>query len=202
MIFITLMIIICAQLHAENLGVVGQVYSIAEEDFLVFIKKRITAMQINGEWQALENQFKSNVEKHAIRPMPISQVTHALETRSWLYDPSLTVPYDLTDSAGRIIAKSGTTINPFNLISLHKALVFFDGDDAKQCVWVKELDKKLSGKTKLIMVNGSIANNERFFSKPIYFDQEGKLVTKLSIKHVPAFVQQNGLFLKITEVAI
>lgn len=202
MIVIILSIFFYTKNYAENLGVIGQVYPIAEKDFLDFIKERIITMQNNGEWKKLQDQFKDNVKKHADRPTPLINITHATETRSWVYDPSITIPYDLTDAEGRIIAKAGTTINPLSIVSMHNAWIFLDGDDEKQVTWVKQINKKLLGKTKLILVNGSVADNEKYFSKAIYFDQEGKLVTKFSIKHVPALVQQDGMTLKISEVAL
>jgi conjugal transfer pilus assembly protein TraW len=188
--------------YAENIGVIGEVYPIAEEDFLTFIKNRITLIQKSGEWQLLENQFKENVKKHILRPTPIQTITHASTTRSWNYDPSITIPYDLKDATGRIITPAGTTVNPLKAISLSKILIFFDGDDEKEKAWVKKVDEGYHGKTKLILINGSISDNEKYFQKPIYFDQQGKLVNKFNIQHVPAIVQQNGLMLKISEVSI
>lgn len=188
------------KVYATNLGVVGQVYPIIEEDFLTFIQNRIALMQKNGEWNQIQNQFRNNVAKHADRPRAIDSITHATQNKAWDFDPSVTIPYDLNDAEGRLIAKAGTTINPLKFISLHNAYVFFDGDDSKQVVWAKQVDSLFKGKTKLILVNGSVIDNEKRFSKPIYFDQEGRLVKRFGIQHVPALVQQSGFKLKISEV--
>jgi conjugal transfer pilus assembly protein TraW len=186
--------------QAKDLGTVGQTYSIIEEDFLVFIQNRIKLMQQNGEWQRLQNQFSEDVAKHADRPHALDRIGNTTHDRTWYFDPSITIPYDLTDQGGRIFAKSGTTINPLKFISLHKALLFFDGDNAKHIEWAKKIDLELKGKIKIILVRGSIIENEKRFSKPIYFDQEGRLTTRFQISHVPALVRQEGEKLIISEI--
>lgn len=186
--------------YATNLGVVGHVYPIIEEDFLLFIQNRIALMQKNGEWNQIQSQFRNNVAKHADRPRAIGSISHTTQLKTWEFDPSITIPYDLNDDEGRLIAKAGTTVNPLKIISLHNVLIFFDGDDSKQVVLANKIDSLFKGKTKLILVNGSVIENEKRFSKAIYFDQEGRLVNHFGIQHVPAIVQQAGFKLKISEV--
>lgn len=186
-----------------DLGVYGQTYLIQEEDLLDFIQRKIQLMQENGEWKKLEDQFKENVKRHADRPTPVRMITRATEYRTWNYNPSITVPYDLHDAEGRVIAKMGTTINPLQYVSLHKGIIFFDGDDLEQVEKVKELDATLKGKVKLVLIRGSVSDNEKRFSKTIYFDQEGRLVNKFGIQHVPAIVfQKESTYLTIEEIKI
>lgn len=185
-----------------SLGVFGKTYSIQEDDLLDFILHRIQIMQQNGEWQKLQNQFRDNVSKHADRPQPVFNLAKATTSKSWNDDPSITVPYDLRDSDGRVFAKAGTTINPLKIITIHKALIFFDGDDKNQVMWADNLDRKLLGKSKLILVSGSVSDQVKQFQKAIYFDQEGKLTSKFHIHHVPAVVMQEGIHLRVTEVAL
>lgn len=199
-VIVILIILFVSSSFAENLGTFGQVHGIAEEDFLSFIQKRLLVMQANGEWKKIEDQFKENVKRHADRPTPVSNITTAIEYKTWDYDPSITVPYDLRDSEGHIIAKAGTTVNPLSYINLHHALLFIDGDDSKQIQVAKGIDNVLKGRIKLVLVRGSVTENEKRFNKPIYFDQGGSLVSKFNIQHVPALVWQNGLVLKVQEI--
>ena len=189
-------------IFAKDLGVVGKTYAIQEEDFLTFIQKRMAHMQKNGEWAKLQDQFKERVARNADRPHPVDHLTRATTPKYWNYDPSIMVPYDLKDTEGRIFAKAGTSVNPLTIINLHKALVFFDGDDAKQVAWAENINTKLNGKIKLILVRGSVIEQEKRFLTPIYFDQEGRLTKRFSIQHVPAIVQQEGFHLKISEIAL
>ena len=75
-----------------------------------------------------------------------------------------------------------------------------DGDDKEQVEWVKKINKKYKQKTKLVLVNGSIVEQEKTFQQPIYFDQQGRLITTFHITQVPAVVYQDGLALVIAEV--
>lgn len=188
--------------YSKDLGIYGATYPIAEQDFLEFLQGRLAEMMRNGEWQKIQNEFKSNVAKHAERPTPLTQITKATQARSWVYDPSITVPYDLRDHNGNVFAKAGTVANPLQFIALQKAFLFIDGDDKKQIEWAKKVDSTLLGKTKIILVSGSILLIEKLFSKPIYFDQQGRLVQRFSIEHVPAMIQQDGLKLKVAEYAL
>lgn len=197
---IIIMLLISPVIHAKNLGVVGQFYPIQEEDFLQFILCRLQNMQQNGEWKKLQNQFSDNVKKHADRPLPIVHISKTLSPKTWNYNPSITVPYDLQDKEGRIFARAGTTINPLKFISIHKPMLFFNGDDPEQVVWAIKLNKSLNGQTKLVLVNGSIIDHEKNFHQPIYFDQAGRLTTRFHIQHVPAVAAQEGYHLKISEV--
>lgn len=202
MSFLTSVIILlaCSAAFSNDLGVFGQVYPISEENFLEFIKSRLIQMQQNGEWDKLQNQFRDNVKKHAEKPSPVSFISKTVTPKTWYYDPSMTVPYDLKDYNGRVFAKAGTTVNPLKMITLHHVLVFYDGDDQSQVHWAEKINQLYANHTKLILVKGSVGDQEKNFSMPIYFDQEGRLTSKFNIQHVPAIVQQDNLNLKISEV--
>ena len=185
-----------------DLGTVGQVYPIEESDFLVFIKQHIEEIQKNGEWEKIQTQLKERVSKHADRPTSLL-LPRTLEAKTWNINPSITVPYDIKDAEGKVITPAGTTVNPLSIISLTKELIFYDADDKNQVMWVADYHKKLKQagiKDKLILVGGSVVDQSNLFSCAIYFDQEGKLVKKFGIQHVPAVVKQSGLSLKIMEV--
>ncbi len=83
---------------------------------------------------------------------------------------------------------------------MSKVLIFYDADDKDEVKWVVDVDKKLGGHDKLILVNGSLLTEEKRFLKPIYFDQGGKLVNHFGIQHVPAAISQEDRSLRITEV--
>jgi len=199
---ITMMSFYCHSAFAKDLGVVGEIYPIQEEDLLNFILRRIAHMQKSGDWQKLQNQFRDRVQQHADRPRPVSAIRKAVETRSWQYNPSITVPYDLKDAKGNIFAKAGTTVNPLSFITIRSTLVFFNGDDKNQVQWVLSFNQKYPRKTKLILINGSVSEQIKRLHQPIYFDQGGKLTAKFNIQHVPAIVVQERDHLKISEIAL
>jgi conjugal transfer pilus assembly protein TraW len=204
---ITLVMILLALFCAEksmarNVGVMGETYPIIEMDFLEFIQARLATIQKNGQWKTMQEKMQQDAVRYRDRPTPVYAVTRAVETKSWLWNPTMILDHDITTPDGKLIAKQGTVVNPLKVVSLSKALIFYDGDDKEQTVWVKDQDKKLNGRVKIILVKGAVLDAEKRLQKPIYFDQEGRLTTRFGISHVPAIAVQTGLYLKITEVAL
>jgi len=187
-------------LFAKDLGSVGQTYFIQEEDLLSFIERRITTMQKNGEWQRLNKDIQSRVSQHIDRPTPLDYIKKTTSPRSWTYDPSIIVPYDLHDAQGNAFAKAGTRVNPLTMVTLHTALAFYDANDEEEVKWAKKINRQYAGKIKFVLVNGSISSQEKILATPIYFDQEGRLTSRFHIKHVPTLVYQEGLHLTIEEM--
>ena len=82
---------------AKDYGVVGKTFVIAEMDFLEYIQQKMTGMQANGEWKTVQSEFKKRVKEHLARQHP-THLPRAEVDRTWFFNPSLTVPYDVKDS--------------------------------------------------------------------------------------------------------
>ena len=186
--------------YAKNVGTIGQIYSIDETDFLEFIQERVLLMQQNGSLTRLKQDMQHHAESYRDRPTPVQGIEHALASKSWVFDPSIVVDHDVITPNGKIIATKGTRVNPLTYVSLNKTLIFYDADDKKEMEWVAQIDKKLHGKDKLILVKGSVLQEEKRLSQQIYFDQAGRLTNRFGITHVPAMVAQDGNLLRISEV--
>lgn len=186
--------------YAKDFGVLGEVYSIKETDFLEFIKTKLKNMEQDGQLKSMQEKMIATVKQHIDRPTAVAGITRTLEKHQWQFDPTFTVTRDLSDGKGHIFAHAGERYNPLEKLHWQQVWIFYDGDDREQVNWVKREDKKLSGKDKLILVNGSILTQMKLFKRRIYFDQYGMITTKLGIKHVPAKVQQKGQALEIIEV--
>ena len=182
----------------KDYGVVGHTYDIAEQDIIEYIKTRLSEVDL----KTLENDTKTRIQKQVKKPSPIVGITKATEPREYYYDPTFTVGEDVVDHTGKIIYPRGTTINPLSKVSLTNALIFIDGDDKEQTEYALTEHKKLEGKVKIILINGSPTELMEQHKVQIYFDQDGVLTTKLGIKHVPAIAMQDNLKLKIEEVKL
>lgn len=200
LIYAASLIFMAPCLFATNVGTIGQVYPIQEMDFLDFIQSRALSMQQNGMLNKLQQDMKAHAESYRDRPTPVAEMSHTAEQKSWAYDPSIVLDHDVVTPEGKLIGLQGTRINPLVYASLSKTLIFYDADDKKQMEWVLNMDKKLKGKDKIILVKGSILAEESRLKKEIYFDQGGHLTTKFGITHVPSIVYQVGLGLRVSEV--
>lgn len=199
-LFTLLLSVFSVSLHAKNLGVIGEVYPIQEEDFLTFIERQVSTMQKNGEWARIQREAQSRVQQHIDRPTSLTSITKTTIAKSWEYDPSINLPYDLHDQEGHVFAKAGTTVNPLSIVALHTALAFYDADDVNEVQWAKKINKTYAGRVKFVLINGSVSAQEKILHQPIYFDQEGRLTKRFHIEHVPAIVYQKDLHLNISEV--
>lgn len=199
-----LLVIICMLylpiVSAKDYGAFGKTYVIAEQDFLEYIQQKIKGMQASGAWDVLQSEFKDRVEKHVMRPTP-HLLPRAVEARTWVFNPSISVPYDVKDNKGEVIVKKGTLVNPLDRVSLSSALLFFDGDDAAQIAWVGR-EQQLHQKVKLILTTGSVKDVANHFKQAIYFDLNGFLISKFQIQALPARVLQKDKRLEVCEVVL
>ena len=113
--------------------------------------------------------------------------------------PQLWCRMTLETTGGKVFHKKGTRVNPLKFRKLKVPLVFINGDDNEQVKWFEK--NFTPNGTKLILVAGSPFELMEKYGAPVYFDQGGKLTSKFKITHVPSVVSQEGLLLKIREVA-
>lgn len=188
---------------AEDLGVIGTVYPIAETDFIQQIQKTIQQKTINGDLARWRSEQVEAFQAAMDRPTPVEGLSSALRTRTWLWDPSIILPTDVRDANGHLLLAAGSHFNPLTQIHTFTPLLFFDGDNPDQVAWAVSLNQQLHGQDHLILINGSLRKTASAFpNHPLYFDQNGRLVQRLGITHIPATVSRAGQRLAITEVAL
>jgi conjugal transfer pilus assembly protein TraW len=184
--------------NAYDFGVVGSTATIEEEDMLDYIKGRLTAMQASGELDERNKQMQEYTQSKVTRPKSIEGISNATEPKSWLYDPTFTLRSDIKDENGNIIHHVGKSINPLDHMPLKEKLIFINGDDEAQVKWAINYAKT----SKIILVNGSPQELMEENKVRFYFDQQGVLVHKFTVKQVPAIVRQAGSKLLIEEILI
>lgn len=195
-----LALIVAAQASARDYGQQGAVWPVIEPDLLQQIHARLQHLDATGETARLNEELKRRTIARVNRPEPVTGITSASETRSWRFDPTITVERDLADDKGRIIIAAGTRVNPLDTVPLRQALVFLDGDDPAQLAWAAQ--RYGATRAKLILVRGAPLELMKARQRRFYFDQGGNLVKHFGIRAVPATVEQQGRVLVITEAPI
>lgn len=183
---------------AVDHGQMGETWPVIEPDLLSVIKARLDHAQATGALDELNQRFANKVKQRVMRPVPVSGIARAEETRSWEFDPSIVVANDIRDHQGNLIAAAGQRVNPLGLSGLSKTLVFVDGDDEDQVAWALEQGSR----AKIIFVDGSPFELMKVHQRRFYFDQSGKLTSHFGITRTPARVEQQGEVLLITEQAL
>ena len=185
---------------ARDYGQLGATTPVIEPDLLTAIEARLLAAQASGKIAAMNKTLASRTEAKVKRPPPVEGLTATTTTRSWTYDPTITVGSDIFDNRGNHIIAKGRKVNPLDTVGLRQSLVFIDADDAAQLRWAIKSTTILNAK--LILTSGSPFAVMKTEQRRVYFDQGGKLTSKFGVRHTPAVVEQSGRVLKVTELVV
>ena len=146
--------------------------------------------------------MKNNIYQQINDPQAIHKLKSATKNRQWLYDPSVSLPYDLKDQNGKIFYQANSKVNPLEKINLTKSLIFINGSDSKQVKWALDLYHQRKGRVKIILTEGKIIDLMKTKKIRFYFDQNQILIKKFQIQALPALVEQQEKMLKIMEVVL
>lgn len=188
----------CSSALAEDLGQVGRAWPVAERDLAESLLSRLREKQANGELKQLHEGMRNRARDYARAPRSLG-LPRVTQARSFLFDPSVVVPYDLRDAERRVFQKAGTRVNPLDHMTLSKRLVFVDAGDEAQLAWLRQ-HLSTPGKVKLVLTGGSPERISKDLKHPVWFDQDGSLVTIFDIRAVPAVVQQEGRQMRVQEI--
>jgi conjugal transfer pilus assembly protein TraW len=197
-LFILMVAMVSAR--AEDLGVIGPVYPIAEPSLLEFILGKLRAADEDGTLARLQREARARIQHEVDDPAPVAGLTRSRHPRRFHHDPSIVVQEAIRDAEGRVIVPPGTVVNPLDTVALSQPLLFFDARDREQIVQAQKLVDAHHGKVKVILTGGSYLALMRRWQRPVFYDQQGTLSTRLGIRHVPALVTQDGRRLRIDEL--
>ena len=205
-----------ATVNAENLGVYGQVYTIAEPDLLSFIHDRLLQFHQDGRLKKMKAKLIKKVKEHVVRPTPvpgISDATNVSKEKVFFVTRNFVLKSNIYDSSARLLFSAGTNINPLNTAEMYQiaptavipqfneTLIFIDADSESQVALAKLRLKKIKGIFKIILIKGSLKTASDSLGR-IYFDQDGVLCHLFKITRVPAIVTRSGMRLEIKELPV
>ena len=183
---------------AKDLGVYGETFPIVEDNLLKVIQHKLQTLQQKGEMASHQQQLVQTVQQKIHNPQAVKGVIPTTVSRTWLYDPSLTVKQDIKDADGKVIVAKDTVINPLDTVSWGVPLLLLDGDDPQQLTWAQNQDPA----SKWVLVKGPPLDLEEKLKRSIYFDQGGMLVRKFGIKQVPCRITQQDKALQVEEIKL
>ncbi|OGT03170.1 MAG: type-F conjugative transfer system protein TraW [Gallionellales bacterium RIFCSPLOWO2_02_60_31] len=186
--------------HAEDLGVIGKTYDIAERDLIEAMKDKLRQMEKTGELAKKQDEYKNRVMSGIEHPRPIPGIQATETANTHYYDPTIVTDKDIADATGKILYPRGTRVNPLDYIGWNKYLLFVDGRDQKQLDLTKRITAASDKPVKLVLVAGEPLNLMRRWKTQVYYDQGGILTRRFAITRVPAMVRQEGRRLRIDEL--
>jgi conjugal transfer pilus assembly protein TraW len=188
--------------RAMDLGVIGPTYEISEPHLLQMIEQRLREKERSGELGRLEAQARERGIATVKNPPPVTGLRPTDTVRTFYFDPSFILDRNLLGPQGELLFAAGTRKNPLEVVSLSRHLLFFDARDPRQVGRARQLIALYQGRVKPILVGGSYLDLMQSWHLPVYYDQQGLLTRRLGITQVPALVSQEGLRLRIDELAV
>ena len=186
------------QARAEDLGVRGATWPIAEPDLLVEIEARLVDMQRSGELARLEREARARALARLEAPEPVAGIAPARAPRSRLFDPGTVLDRDLRGADGTLVAARGTRIDPLAHVPLTRDLLFIDGRREVEVAWA--LGRKDA--SKIVLLAGRPLALARRHARPFFFDQGGRLAARLGLERTPSLVVREGTRLRIDEIPL
>ena len=188
--------------RAMDLGVIGPTYEISEPHLLQMIEQRLREKERSGELGRLEAEARKRSIATVKNPPPVTGLRATDAVRTFYFDPSFTLDRNILGPQGELLFAAGTRKNPLEVVSLSRHLLFFDARDPRQVGRARQLIALYQGRVKPILVGGSYLDLMQSWHLPVYYDQQGLLTRRLGITQVPALVSQDGLRLRIDELAV
>ncbi len=204
----TIVICLCATVHAEDLGVKGQTYS-TDKDGREQLKDVVRQKQQSGEVDRFWKDYQAKTIDAIKHPAPLG-IASSYTKRFELRDLKFAFPSDMKDEQGRVIVKAGTVVEPLKVSPLTTGLIFIDGRDQAQVNYA--IKRGRIEPLKIVLTAGSpfdlrvkYKNAEWWGSRtiPFYFDQKKMIINNfkrlygIDINSVPAVLTQSGSKLSI-----
>ena len=128
-LLVLLFLLISNKAIATDFAIHGTTYKIVEESFLKQIDTKLKLAQEKGIIKKWQEDTKNKTVERLNNFGVVEGVGKTTTNRDWLYDPSVKLDEDLKDQRGRVFYKAGTKVNPLDVISLSKALIFINGNE-------------------------------------------------------------------------
>ncbi|MDK9714519.1 MAG: type-F conjugative transfer system protein TraW [Sulfuritalea sp.] len=185
---------------ANDLGVVGPTYEIAERDLIEVMKDKFRRMEKSGELARLQESYKQRVIETVEKPKPVHGVSTTETARTFYVDPTWTLDRNVVDEQGKLLFPAGTKVNPLDYAPLTQYLLFFDQREKAQVAFARRFIEQSKARVKPILVGGEPLKLMRQWKREVFYDQGGVLSRKFLLKHSPAIVSQEGKRLRIDEI--
>jgi len=174
----------------KDYGLYGRVYPIREEDILkVFASKQ----------KEVEERLKERLPEIRKRMLVLTKYDgrfeHAKEDRVYYVDPKLILAEDVYDHRGNVLFPKGTVFDPTESVKLGRYIII-DGNSRKQVEFALRGDFR-----RIILVSGDLEKLTKTYGRPFYFGND-ELIERFKIKRVPAVIEGEGEYVKVTEKAL
>lgn len=195
---LSVLLITKSMVYAKDLGVTGELWPVKELSLLKLMESKAAGLNTNE----MARQWQGRARDYADRPEPL-YLKRGRRSKVHLYTPVASVRDNVADFSGKIIVRTGASVNVLTLVPDYQPeLLFFNADDIAQLLWAHNLSMRLTSNARFILTGGSVAMAEKALNGPVYFDQKGVICKKFGITQMPAIVTRDRMALVIKEPLI
>jgi conjugal transfer pilus assembly protein TraW len=115
------------------------------------------------------------------------------------FDPTSTLPQDIKDENGKVIAAKGTRVNVYERVRMRGRMIVIGATDA-HFKWLDDVARPTED-DKVLVANGNVLNERRSRKRDLYI-LDARFVERFGLQSVPSIVEQDGLQLRVSEYAV
>ena len=168
----------------------GQTFSIAEPDTLTEIQER--AAKVN--WDGLRDQAVNRSQAFVSAQLPLAE-----NDESRMFDPTYTLPRDITDGSGKVLFRKGTQVNVYQRIH-DTARYIVIADRPSHYRWLEEVVKP-TDQDLVMLANGNVYQARQRTHLMLYL-LDDRFIERFGLRRVPSIVHQEGTMVRVQEYAL
>lgn|GEM_PF-1350248 len=181
--------------QAHDLGVMGKVWPIADQDLLV----QMAQAAAHVDWRAIQRRMLASA-RYRLRHMPDAGIPEARHTWTRYMDPSIVLRQDIEvpvrQADGRytwrVLYPKGTKVNPLQTgIRPVTRMLFFDPRDPGQWAFARAAKRAFPDRLILVATSGDLPRMAKTIGQPVFYSVP-KLAGRLGVTGVPALVGVGG----------
>ncbi len=174
----------------KNYGTYGKTYPIGEEDILrVFASKQ----------KEIEKKLRERLPEIKKRMLVLTKYDgrfeHAKKERVYYINPKLILTDDVLDHQGNILFEKGMVFDPSRFVRLGRYIVI-DGNSKKQVEFALKGDFR-----RIILISGDLEKLTTIHRRRFYFAND-EIIERFKIERVPAVIEGDGEYVRVTEKAL
>ncbi len=158
----------------------GPVYPITEVDLLALIKQH--AHEEQAVWEGKQRELEARLKRHADTPRG-TVLPRAKQTKRW--------KYEVKGADGIIAAQQ------------ERHWLFIDATDPEQMRFAQRfMSDRTVATHRVVLTNGSIEQTQKALDTRVWFDQAARLIERLEIRALPAYVKFTQRAIFVSEVKL
>jgi len=188
----------CAFARVYDLGKHGNLYEIAEPDFLEVIKMKARALEQDSD--LIKKKMRKKVESY--RPQNAVDLPPAKKNGVRLVDMTYTLEFDITDGKGNVVYPKGFRFNPLEYVPFNETLVVLNGTREREIKWFLSSRYANEPGVKVLLTEGRWMEVKKSLGRHVYYLTDF-MAGRLHIEATPSVVRaQSNKYMEVTEFKV